>query len=1169
MRLSKIKLAGFKSFVDPTTIAFPTNLTGIIGPNGCGKSNTIDAVRWVMGESSAKNLRGDSMTDVIFNGSTSRKPVGQASIELVFDNSDGTLSGEYAKYNEISIKRSVSRDGQSNYYLNGTKCRRRDITDIFLGTGLGPRSYAIIEQGTISRLIEAKPEELRVFLEEAAGISKYKERRRETENRIKHTRENLDRLNDLREELDKQLAHLQRQAKTAERFKELKAEERLLKAQLQALRWRALDGQVQGREGEIREQETALEAQIARQRSAEAEVERFREDHVEATESFNHIQSEYYGLGADIARLEQSIQHAKERKNQLQQDLAQVERSWNEAQVHQDSDSRRIEDLVTSLAELEPGEAEARELTELSAAALAEAEEAMAAWQQAWEEFNQKAAEPSQSAQVERARIQQLENQDGQLNQRLARLEDERGNLSLGNLEEEIALLREQLAESEMGNAGLEESLDGCIAQINERRELNHAEAQELDTLRTELQSKRGRHASLEALQQAALGKGKGAVSDWLERQGMADNERLAEDLAVESGWERAVEMVLGDSLEAVCIDGLDPIAGTLGSLEHGSLTLFDRSAAALSGDAERGDRLLHKVSSPLHLDGLLGAIHTAETLDQALAMRGRLAAHESVVSRDGIWLGHGWLRVARDADEHAGVLQRETELKELAEALASLEERSDALQQRLEQGRERLKELERQREEQQRSLNEANRKKSEMESQLSGKQARIEQVQSRVERLDQEMEEIRAQQLESKLEIERARERLHASLETMEEHALRREELNAQREALREALEAARDKARQERDAQHERSIKLQTLRTELESTQQGQERMVAQLTQLAERREELQMQLAEGGDPGAEMAEELETLLSRRMEVENRLAAARRRVEEIDHGLRDLEQQRVSAEQQAQKVRSTLEQLRMGWQEQQVRRQTHKEQVAEAGFDLEAVLQALPAHADANTWERQVEEVAQRIARLGPINLAAIEEYEQQSERKVYLDTQNDDLMEALETLENAIRKIDRETRTRFKETFDKVNKGLQEKFPRLFGGGHAYLELTGDDLLDTGVAVMARPPGKRNSTIHLLSGGEKALTAVALVFSIFELNPSPFCMLDEVDAPLDEANVGRFCRMVKEMSEQVQFIFITHNKATMELSTTLTGVTMHEAGVSRIVAVDVDEAMELAAV
>lgn len=1165
MRLSKIKLSGFKSFVDPTTIPLPSNLVGVVGPNGCGKSNVIDAVRWVMGESSAKHLRGDSMADVIFNGSTSRKPVGQATIELVFDNSDGQLGGQYAQYGEISISRTVTRDGQSIYHLNGSRCRRRDITDIFLGTGLGPRSYAIIEQGTISRLIEAKPEDLRIFLEEAAGISKYKERRRETETRMKHTRENLDRLNDLREELDKQLAHLQRQARTAERYKELKQEERLVKGQLQALRWRGLDSEARRIEGQISEQETGLEAQLARQRNAEASIERLREEHVEATDTFNGVQSTFYSVGADIARLEQSIQHARERRQQQQQDLNQVERSWNEAQSHMESDRRKIDELAAALNEQEPALATTQQEEQLATAALAAAEEGMHAWQGQWDEFNHQAAESSQTAQVERARLQHLEQQANQQRQRLQRLEEEQKMLSTDALEDEVAMLREQQAEDEMQAAGLQEQVSDCLNRIGVQREQNNQTSAELDRLRAELHSRRGRHASLEALQQAALGKRQGAVTAWLERQGLAGAQRLAQGLTVEHGWERAVETVLGASLEAVCVDGIDPLAEVLQGLEQGHLTLFDTKAAGAAGSGT----LASKVQAPWSLAGLLGDIHAADSLAEALALRPRLAAHESVITRDGLWLGSSWLRVAREADEHAGVLQREQELRELNALLAQLDQQVGAAEQNLVDGREQLRRLEEEREALQRQLNEANRRSAEQKAQLSGKQARLEQIRQRHERLQTEAQELQRQQQEAEAEMEQARSRLHQALALMEDNAIRREELGREREERRAALDQAREQSRTAREAAHGLALKLQGMRTERASTEQALERMENQLAMLAERREELRLVLGEGDAPIRAMGEELAAHLNRRMEVEKQLAEARKRVENIDHELRRLEHERLATERQVQEVRSALERLRMHGQELKVRRQTLHEAVTEAGFELETLLGEMPEQAEEQGWEQQLDELGQKIQRLGPINLAAIEEYEQQSERKNYLDAQNKDLAEALETLENAIRKIDRETRTRFKETFDKVNKGFQEKFPRLFGGGHAYLELTGEDLLDTGVTVMARPPGKRNSTIHLLSGGEKALTAVALVFAIFDLNPSPFCMLDEVDAPLDEANVGRFCNMVKEMSQRVQFIFITHNKATMELATHLTGVTMHEPGVSRMVAVDVDEAVELAAV
>jgi len=1171
MRLNKIKLAGFKSFVDPTSIPLPSNLIGIVGPNGCGKSNVIDAVRWVMGESSAKHLRGDSMADVIFNGSSSRKPVGQASIELVFDNSDGSVGGQYAQYNEISVKRVVSRDGQSNYYLNGTRCRRRDITDLFLGTGLGPRSYAIIEQGTISRIIEAKPEELRIFLEEAAGISKYKERRRETENRMRHTRENLDRLNDLRDELTKQLSHLQRQAKTAEKYKELKQEERLLRAQLQALRWQALDAQAGEVEARIKDSENRHEAEVARQRSTEAEIEKQRELHVEANDSFNAVQARYYSVGADIARLEQNIQHARERRQQQQQDLAQLERTLEESRAHLANDQRRLEELRVSLQENEPALQAAQEAEQASAAALAEAEQAMQDWQAAWDAFNQEAAEPARTAEVERARIEHQEQHSVQLSQRLERYEEELAAQSTQALEAEIADLSQRSTEAEAEAQRHQTQLQELKDRIGAQREQNNACSRELDEARSELQSLRGRHASLEALQQAALGKREGAVSDWLQHQNLAEARRLAEGIEVERGWERALECVLGLNLEAVCTEGIDPLVGVLGELEHGALVLFDtqaRADVAQAPTAAGKTALLDKVSAPWSLADLLTGVYVADSLEQALAERQGLAAHESFITREGIWVGRGWLRVVREEDERAGVLEREQEIKELGARLHSLAERVETLQEQLDTGREALHAQEAERDAAQAAFNQANHAQAGLRADLSARQARLEQARNRHQRLEADIEETRNQIARDGEELAAARGRLESALERMQALEQRREQLNAERETLRERLDQARERARADRDSAHAIDLRTGNLRTELASTEQGLERVQGQLEQLGTRREELQAALAEGEAPIKAMGEELEGLLAQRVSIESELAEARTRLEAIDHRLRELDTERAEAEQRVQEIRSELEQVRIGWQEVKVRRQTLQEQVAESGHELKALLQEMPEGAEEAQWAEQVETMERRIQRLGPINLAAIEEFEQQSERKNYLDAQHADLSEALETLESAIRKIDRETRTRFKETFDKVNAGVQSMFPRLFGGGHAYLDLTGEDLLETGVTVMARPPGKRNSTIHLLSGGEKALTAVALVFAIFELNPAPFCLLDEVDAPLDDANVGRFSQLVKEMSDRTQFIFITHNKVTMEIAAHLTGVTMNEPGVSRLVAVDVDEAVELAA-
>lgn len=1167
MRLSKIKLAGFKSFVDPTTVLLPTNLTGVVGPNGCGKSNIIDAVRWVMGESSAKHLRGDSMADVIFNGSTSRKPVGQASIELIFDNSDGTLGGQYANYNDIAVKRQVSRDGQSVYFLNNTRCRRRDITDIFLGTGLGPRSYAIIEQGTISRLIEAKPEEMRNFLEEAAGISKYKERRRETETRMRHTRENLERLNDLRDELEKQLNHLQRQARNAERYKELKQEERLKKGELSTLRWRELDQKVEKQNNNILQRETALEEQLAHQRHAEAEIEAHREAHTEAQDSFNEVQSEFYRVGADIARLEQTIQHAQERFQQQQNDLNQIEQSWSETQRHIAGDREKFAELQMQLEEIEPQFLEVDEQKEMGSQTLLEAESAMQQWQQSWDDFNSRANEPSQTAQVERARIQQIEQQTIQLEQRIERIKQEMGNLNTANLSEELSSIELTLGESEAQQEAQAESLEQMTMTLQTQREANRSGVQQLDQLRTELQNSRGRFASLEALQQAALGKGQGKVNQWLERHDMGSAQRLAQGLKSESGWERAVETVLGDNLEAICVESLDGVQAILDDLEQGNAQFLEsHSVDAVQGDQSKW--LLSKVESQWDLSAILGKVQTAEDLNEALARRASLEADSSIITRDGIWVGRNWLRVHRGDDDHSGVLQRQQELDELRTKIEMLDSQLLELTESHEAGIELQQKLEQDRDQLQSQLNQLNRSISELKGSHRGKEARLEQINNRRERLQQDLDEIAQQREESEGTIGESKSKLHAALEQMEQLAIERESLQKGRDQYRSALDEARNQSRQSQQQHHELQLKVNQLKTELDALKQAESRSDQLLSQLAERRDTLKNVLTEGDAPIQEKREELATILEQRALVEQQLAEARRKLGDIDHAIREREKLRGDAERKSQEIRSELEGLRLRRQEQQVRRQTLQEKVTEAGFKVSELLESLADDAKTDEWEQEVERIAQRINRLGPINLAAIEEYESQGERKKYLDAQNDDLTAALETLETAIKKIDKETRTRFKETFEKVNKGLQEKFPRLFGGGHAYLELTGDDLLDTGVSVMARPPGKRNSTIHLLSGGEKALTAVALVFAIFELNPAPFCMLDEVDAPLDEANVGRFCKLVKEMSERVQFIFITHNKVTMELSTTLSGVTMNEPGVSRIVSVDVDEAATLAA-
>ena len=1165
MRLSKIRLAGFKSFVDPATVHFPSNLVGVVGPNGCGKSNVIDAVRWVMGESSAKHLRGGSMEDVIFNGSSQRKPVGQASVELVFDNTEGTLTGEYARYNEISVKRVVNREGNSNYYLNNTRCRRRDITDIFLGTGLGPRSYAIIEQGMISRLIEAKPEDMRVYLEEAAGISKYKERRRETENRIRHTRENLERLTDLRDEVAKHLEHLARQKRTAEKYRELKAEERETHAQLLALRWRDMAAELDERERRLSSEQTNLEEVVAEQRHAESELESAREEHHEATEAFNGVQGRYYRIGAEISSTEQQIQYSKDARQRSRDELAQVERELGETEEQVRADRERLDTLDQALAEDRPEHERLQASRDASSQALEAAEEAMRQWQAEWDDFNRRAAEPAQTAQVQRSRMEQLERHVEQASQRLKRVEEEAGQLDPAGLEQEIEeLVRQEEAAGEE-TTRLQGGLDANGEALEQARTEQADIRARLEEARAEQQTLSGQVTSLEALQQAALGQSDEHVIEWLQQQGIADRPRLARELSVAAGWERAVEVVLGPFLEAVHVGELDPVTAAVETLEAGGVSVVDDRTGA--GAPDDGERLVDRVDAGVPLAGLLGNVRTAPDVATALERRGSLPTGGSVVTPEGVWIGANWMRFARPADDEAGVLRRE---QELAEARAGLERAQTAVAERegeVERLSERVRQLEAEREQTQQALNRAHREHADLGSRLEGRRMRHEQIGQRRHRLEEEARELREQIEREQGEMREAEQARNRALEESEALEGERRQLQERRERLASELEQAREQARSDQDAGHRVELRVESTKSSRDATAQNLERMQARQEQLQQRRDDLRSGLEGSDEPIRELEADLENKLAQRVEIENEMSAARQRVESVEHRMRQLEQQRSDCERRAGEIRDRVSTEQMAVQETRVRRQTVEEQLAEIEREAEPLLASLPEEATAEDWQAHVEQLGRKIERLGPVNLAAIDEYDEQTRRKEYIDQQYADVTQALETLENAIAKIDRETRQRFKQTFDTVNQQLQALFPRLFGGGQAHLEMTGEDLLSTGVSIMARPPGKRVSNIHLLSGGEKALTAVALVFAFFELNPAPFCMLDEVDAPLDDANVGRYCDLVREMSDRVQFIFITHNKQTMELSNQLTGVTMREAGVSRLVAVDVVEAADFA--
>lgn len=1172
MRLRRIKLAGFKSFVDPTSISLPEGIIGIVGPNGCGKSNIIDAVRWVMGEISARHLRGDSMADVVFNGSASRRPVGQASVELVFDNSDGRLGGQYATYSEIAIKRQVVREGQSSYYLNGARCRRRDVIGIFLGTGLGPRSYAIIEQGMISRLIEARPEELREFLEEAAGISKYKERRRETETRLRHCEQNLERLNDVRAELEKQLANLKRQAAVAEKYKRFKQEQRQADVLLLVLRWRALDEEATRQAANLSADENGFEAKLAEQSALEAELERMRLALMSSTDEFNAVYRQVSDAGAEIARREENIAHQKARQRELTLSLEGEQALLSEASAHLCSDEDRTRVITESLQQLEP---ELEQLESLAARAKAEHvehEQTVRQWQVAWEQLSGQVADSMQKAHVQRTHIEHAEQQLVENQKRVRRLEEERASLHPEALEDGIRTLQARIHEHALALTQLKKVAARKQLSMRDLRDRIDEVSMALHAARASVQESRGRLASLSALQQEALGKKPGEAMQWLEERGLATLPRLAERLQAAPGWERALELVLGPHLEAVCAVGQESFQRELTQLKEGTLTLFDRPLPQQDKANGRGPlwcELAEEVGAPWPLDDVLHGIYIAECLEDALERRASLGAGESLVTPTGEWVGSSWMRVVRDNDGGDGILAREQEIRQLTAGAAQLDQEVDEWTAELGTAQRGLGEAEAAYAALQTELAERHREQASLASKLEAERKELDQARARLRAIVDERHELELHAVSDEQQLRAGRLSLQSMTDELETLHRQRQELEMRRNEQLAAMEEARERWQQQQDDAYGARLRVASLRTELKSLEQGRLRNQNQVSRLQGRCEELARALADTEAPLQEFTKELDLWLLRRGALDEHLAQARQQMEQFEARVQELEQRRQALERELQTVRAELEQRRMTFQEVRVRRDTVAEQVAAAGYELGAIVAELPADASEEVWSERRDALVRRIERLGSINLAAIDELEQQSERGRYLDAQHADLVAALTALKDAIQKIDLETRTRFQDTFERVNGHFSALFARLFGGGHGYLEMTGSDILDTGISIMARPPGKRNSTIHLLSGGEKALTAVGLVFAIFELNPAPFCLLDEVDAPLDDANVGRFCDLVKEMAERLQLLIVTHNKTSMETSQHLVGVTMKEPGVSRLVAVDVEEAVRLAAV
>jgi chromosome segregation protein len=1169
MRLTKLKLAGFKSFVDPTNVELPGQLIGVVGPNGCGKSNIMDAVRWVLGETRATELRGESMQDVIFNGTTSRKPVSRASVEMVFDNTLGRAVGQWSQYAELSVKRVLTRNGQSDYFINNLKVRRKDVTDLFMGTGLGPRAYAIIGQGTVSRIIEAKPEELRVFLEEAAGVTRYKERRKETEGRLSDTRENLARLEDIRQELGTQIGRLESQAEVAERYQSLQAE--LISTQQKLWSVKLQEGRTDAQllSAGLAAAQTELEETVARQRNIEAELETLREAYYTANDLVQTAQSAFFSINAEVATIEADIRHRQETRRNLEARLQQLmvdRESWKQRQIQAEEDLVRWTELQEHAA---MRLAQNQEMLERAQEGLPAFEDAEREAQEQASQFRGELSGLEQRLQVAQANRSNAERNLARITQQIERLQRDEAALAPPDADQLQALAEQResaamaLAELQEQQAVAEENLTNAEQQLQEATDQQR-------TLQQEFTQTQARHQALKQLQERV--QASGSLPDWLRKAGLQERPALWQKIRVTSGWELAVEAVLRDRLKAVAcgqqdLPELDRCFSDPPSLR---LTLLMPETNAVSATAS-ADALMAQVEC---LDGQikpvlarwLSGVRTAPSLESARALQNQLSAEESIVTPQGHLLDrYSVTFFAPDAADH-GLLERQQELEATQERVDALATPLDEANARVETARESLRSmrlsLEGLRQQAQTAQAEQNRHAIEHEKLAQAVRHYEERVRSLTAGRDEQQSELQAEQ--QRLEEQSALLQNLESAVAVAQSSL--SERLSVRETASRALRDARDAmVKVERDVQ-EAEFSCRECQSRLDDLRNQARLSVDECRRIEDSTVQAKFEL-EGAD-GDELREKLETALGLRTEKEQALAEIRDAAESKASELRTMEESRMRMEQQLEPVRSRINDHQLKHQAAELAAAQYEGLLVEAGCTPEQieVLVAGIGDVKAGPLQSTITRVQREIEAMGPVNLAALVELNSALERKTYLDAQSEDLLLAMETLENAIRRIDRETRTLLQTTFDAVNQHFGTLFPSLFGGGEARLIMTGDEILDAGVQVMAQPPGKKNSTIHLLSGGEKTLTAIALVFSLFQLNPAPFCLLDEVDAPLDDANTVRFCEMVKRMSDKTQFLFISHNKIAMEMGNQLVGVTMQEFGVSRIVEVDMEEALQM---
>ncbi|BCQ23012.1 chromosome segregation protein SMC [Caballeronia sp. NK8] len=1164
MRLTSIKLAGFKSFVDPTHFQVPGQLVGVVGPNGCGKSNIIDAVRWVLGESRASELRGESMQDVIFNGSTARKPGSRASVELIFDNADGRAAGQWSSYGEIAVKRVLTRDGTSSYYINNLPARRRDIQDIFLGTGLGPRAYAIIGQGMIARIIEAKPEELRVFLEEAAGVSKYKERRRETENRLHDTRENLTRVEDIVRELSNNLEKLEAQAVVATKYKELQAEGEEKQRLLWLLRKKEAGNEAERQQRAIREAQVELEAQTARLREVEAQLETLRVAHYSASDAMQGAQGSLYEANAEVSRLEAEIRFIVESRNRVRAQIAALTAQREQWQVQAQKARDEIDTATDALAEGEEKAAIAQE----NAAAKHDALPALEArWRDAQAQLNDERAgiaRAEQALKLEAAHQRNADQQLQQLQQRQERLKSEAKGLDapdeahLEELRMQLAENEEILAEAQARLADAQETVPRLDAGRREAQERVQKESAQIHQLEARL-------AALKQLQESVQTEGK--IQPWLDKHELGALPRLWKKLHVETGWEAALESVLRERLAALEVSNLDWVKAFATDAPPAKLAFYSPPVAGKPVETAQGLRSLLslvRIDDPglrAVLNEWLATTFVADDIGAALASRNQLPEGAAFVVKAGHIVTRVGVQLYAADSEQAGMLARAQEIENLtkqvrAQALLSDEAKASAV--RADAAHTQASQ----------TLAEARAAAERATQRVHALQLDVlklaqahERYTQRNTQIGEELEEIAAQieeQRALRAESEAAFERHDGEIAQLQ---ARFEDNQLAFESLDEALTSARHELRELERAASDAgfavrglSAKIDEYKRNIETAHDQSERIAGALEDARAELETINEQTAQTG---------LHDALEVRAAREESLHAARVELDDLTARLRQSDEQRLMAERSLQPLRDRINELQLKEQAARISGEQFVEQLQAAGVDEAELAAKLTPDMKPSYLQGEVTRLNNAILALGPVNMAALEELSAATERKHFLDAQSADLNNAIGTLEDAIQKIDQETRALLQGTFDEVNRHFGELFPRLFGGGQAKLIMTGDEILDAGVQVMAQPPGKKNSTIHLLSGGEKALTATALVFAMFQLNPAPFCLLDEVDAPLDDANTERFANLVRAMSAKTQFLFISHNKIAMEMAQQLIGVTMQEQGVSRIVAVDMEAA------